>query len=128
MQYPTSDNSFSCCGCAIVCPRMDYFYSYYSMANKLSSAALRHMRDLPYRYIMTNQFAGFDKPIHTQPNLCMTGPTLDPDLTDARDFLDRECPDVVNFMNQAMENNEPVVYVSLGNSTKWQQWYIDTIY
>ena len=117
--YPTSENSFALCGCAIVCPRMDHFFTYYSMPFKMSPFATKAMRDLPYRYIITNVFAGFDKAIHTQPNLVMTGPVMDPDLTDAKALLDKKSPEIADFLNSAFDSNEPVVYVSLGNTIKW---------
>jgi hypothetical protein len=57
------------------------------------------MRDLPYRYIMMNVFPGFDKAIHTQPNLVMTGPVMDPDLNGSRNLLQKKSPEIADFMN-----------------------------
>ena len=31
-------------------------------------------------------------------------------------------------MNDAVENNQSIVYVSIGSECKWQQWSIDAIY
>lgn len=37
-------------------------------------------------------------------------------------------PKLAHFLNHALENKIPVVYITLGSEVVWQKWYVETIW
>lgn len=57
----------------------------------------------------------------------MTGPLTKP-AGKLMEVLEEKDAELFAWLNEAQENGEDVVYVSLGSIVKWQQWCVDTVY
>lgn len=86
------------------------------------------MRDLYRRFIISSIFPSLDRCVHTQANLIITGPVIDPDINVARSRLKRLNPEINAWLNQALAENKSVIYINLGNQINQKQWYIETMY
>ena len=86
----------------VMWPDMNNFYSYYSIPKIYSEQATEHFRDLGKRMIMSNVFPAMDQIVHTQANMVLTGPVINPSVADARVRLYRLNADIGDWLDEAL--------------------------
>ena len=118
-EVPQMNKAKFCCG-------LVYFQPEYAKHDSIFNVSYR--REIIYDDIwMVNSFFGVDKPICLPPNLKFVGSIGKP-ANQLEDQLREMDPELFNFLEQAHNNNEFIVYVSLGSLIEWQKWSIDSVF
>lgn len=70
------------------------------------------------RVYMFNSFYGLDKPVCLPPNFNLIGP-IDKQPTALMEQLKKKDLELFNWLEDALQKKENVVYISLGSICKW---------
>ena len=57
----------------------------------------------------------------------MTGPNLKPDTTDYMANLKQKDKHIFDWLEDALQKNEKVIYVTIGSECQWQDWSIKAV-
>ena len=69
---------------------------------------------MPERLVLINTFWGLEPPALLPPNIRLTGPLNTCDQINALQTLNRKHNELFRFMQQAMTEQKPVFYITLG--------------
>jgi len=61
------------------------------------------------------------------PNIVLTGPLSDPP-TDLLPILKEKDEKLSDWLDQALKDNQDVVYLSIGSEAKWRDWSVKALY
>lgn len=78
------------------------------------------------RVVICTTFWGYEKPVHTPPNVVVCGPLLDTDTKYLQRLKEKDAS-LLAWLDDAEAKGEPVCYFTLGSECIWQQWYIDNV-
>ena len=81
---------------------------------------------LKNRVCLVNTYFGFENVCALPPNIYLTGPLVEESST-LLDNLTHKSPNVTKFMDDALQNGQKVLVISMGSIIVWQQWGIDHI-
>ena len=76
---------------------------------------------------MFNSFFGLEKPVCLPPNFKLIG-SLDKEPSDLIESLKQKDMNLYNWLEDALDKGEDVVYVTLGSICRWQKWSINAVY
>lgn len=67
--------------------------------------------------ILVNSFWGFERALCAPPNYILTGP-----LSKPQESLDlgAKDPELLSFLDEALEKGQDVAYISIGSIAKWE--------
>lgn len=110
---------WNCFGCVCICPNMGYSFFQLIGTSIAAPSFLDWCNELPSTMMISPIFPGFDRALHVQPNYVQVGPILDPDLSQTLNRLERANKELFDWMNEAMQNGEDIIYVTMGSEVPW---------
>ena len=126
---PTEERLCTCCSIVCILPTWaDSAMSSYYQDTLGGGDYAKFYKSQIKRTILCNSFYGLDRAIHMPPNVYLTGPHLtkeNEELVVRLQYLDSELAD---WLNEALQKNEKVIFISLGSMINWQQWYVKELY
>ena len=76
---------------------------------------------------MTSTFFGLEEPLQLPPNVHLTGPNINPSSADNMAILKEKDPRIFEWLEDAKEKGEKVVYISIGSEAYWTVWAIEAV-
>lgn len=118
----------SWCGCLCICPWAEQPLVDGSFKKLLQPEHDKLYKEMNKLTIISPSFWGFQYLTHLPPNVVLTGPILVDDESAYQDNLRRKDAELSRWLDDALEKNELVAYITLGSEIVWQQWYVDVMY
>lgn len=121
---PTADLKYSSSVCSSLCGCICIFQSFNQCLGLTIGRLVYSRKQIDYfrswveRPLLINSFWGLDRAQSLPPNYFLTGPLSKPSHKLMDDF-ERKDPDLLKWMDKALEDNQPVVVVTIGSEMKW---------
>lgn len=77
--------------------------------------------------VLINSFFGLDDPLLMPPNIIVTGPLANLGESGAEQLRKKD-EQLYEFLELALKDKKPVIYLSLGTVATWCQWQVDAFY
>ena len=110
----------SLCGCLCICPIMEQSLHDFAFKNLLNPEHFKFYGDFNKLTLLCTSSWGFEKPRHMPPNVVLTGPILIDDESTYLEKLHKKSADLAAWLDDAHDNDEIVVYITLGSEVVWQ--------
>lgn len=120
LKMPDFKNARTCCGC--ICVKETAMRGFLRMVvphAALEKREAEYINSFHRRSCLINSFWGLDPAESVPPNFVHTGPLSRPAETLMEDFKTKD-NDLLEWMNKALEDKQPVVLITIGSECKWQ--------